>query len=77
MNDEFTLEDLKQFDGQNGHKAYVAVNRKVYDVTNSKEWNEGQHHGNSAGRDLSDAIKFSPHGTGMLKKVPMVGRLVK
>lgn len=29
----FTVEELKQFDGQDGHKAYVAVEGVVYDVT--------------------------------------------
>lgn len=41
----FTLEELVKFDGQNGHKAYVAVNGTVYDVD---AWQEGQHHGNLA-----------------------------
>jgi len=32
---EFTLEDLKKFNGKNGTPAYVACDGKVYDVSDS------------------------------------------
>ncbi len=34
----FTLEELKQFNGQNGQPAYVAVDGVVYDVSNVGPW---------------------------------------
>ncbi|HIX02475.1 MAG TPA: cytochrome B5 [Candidatus Ligilactobacillus excrementigallinarum] len=73
----FTKDELKQFDGKNGHPAYVAVEGVVYDVTNSPAWKNGEHHGNLAGNDLTDALlNQSPHGKSKLAKLPVVGKLV-
>lgn len=72
----FTVEELKKYDGQNGNKAYVAVDGKVYDVTNADEWKNGKHKGGiTAGKDLSNEINSSPHGKDVLKDVPVVGIL--
>ncbi len=71
----FTLEELSQFDGQNGHKAYVAVEGVVYDVTGVDAWKAGQHHGNTAGHDLTDVIAKAPHGKAVLGALPIVGKL--
>lgn len=72
----FTLEELKKYDGQNGNAAYVAVDGKVYDVTNNKKWKGGKHEGLTAGNDLTQELKKSPHGASVLKKLPVVGNLV-
>lgn len=75
---EFTLDELKKYDGKNGHKAYVAVEGKVYDVTDVKAWAGGEHHGNVAGTDVTDALlNKSPHGSKVLDKLTQVGKLVK
>ncbi|WP_425539532.1 cytochrome b5 domain-containing protein [Microaceticoccus formicicus] len=71
---EFTLEELKEFNGKDGKRAYVAVDGVVYDVTDSKAWKDGQHNGFEAGNDLTDAIKNeSPHGIAKLDNVVKVG----
>lgn len=44
----FTLEELKNYDGKEGRKAYIAVDGVVYDVTNVAAWQGGTHHGNNA-----------------------------
>lgn len=73
----FTKEELAKFNGQNGQPAYVAVNGIVYDVTDSKAWAGGKHHGHTAGQDLTDALlNDSPHGDRVLKNLPVVGKLV-
>lgn len=71
----FTLSELKQYNGKNGNPAYIAVNGVVYDVTNAKDWSGGSHHGYSAGQDLTQAIQQSPHGTSVLKSLPIIGKL--
>lgn len=71
----FTLDELAKYNGQNGAKAYVAVNGVVYDVTNAKNWTNGSHEGHSAGQDLSSVINQAPHGSSVLKDLPVVGKL--
>jgi predicted heme/steroid binding protein len=63
---------LKAFDGKNGHKAYVALNGKVYDVTNIDEWKDGKHYkGMVAGTDLTPYISQSPHGANIVKELDL------
>ena len=69
----FTKETLAKFDGKDGHAAYIAVNGKVYDVSANSHWNNGQHHGFEAGKDLTKEILTSPHGKAVLTRIPEVG----
>lgn len=73
---ELTLEQLKQYDGKDGNKAYVAIDGTVYDLTDIGAWKDGQHHGLTAGHDLSKEILNAPHKKSVLAKLPVVGRLV-
>lgn len=71
----FTLDELKNYDGKEGRKAYIAVDGVVYDVTNIAAWQGGTHHGNNAGNDVSDRIVKAPHGKSILEKLEVVGKL--
>lgn len=71
----FTLDELKNYDGKEGRKAYIAVDGVVYDVTNVAAWQGGTHHGNNAGSDVSDRIVKAPHGKSILEKLEVVGKL--
>lgn len=71
----FTLAQLAKYNGMNGQSAYIAVSGVVYDVTNAKGWNNGSHQGVSAGQDLTSAITQAPHGTSVLKGLPVVGKI--
>jgi len=73
---ELTLEELKEFDGKGGRKAYIAVGGTIYDVTGNLNWFRGNHNGFEAGRDLTVAIDTqSPHGRSKLVGLPIVGKL--
>ncbi len=73
---KFTLEELKQYDGKDGRPAYVAFKGKVYDVTESFLWVDGDHQGQHvAGKDLTDEMSFAPHGEETLERVKVVGVL--
>lgn len=73
-----TLEELAAYNGLEGMPAYIAVDGLIYDVTNSAFWKEGMHNGFAAGLDLTVQIKEqSPHGVGVLEKVPVVGEIVE
>lgn len=63
----FTKDDLATYNGKNGNPAYVAYKNVVYDVTNVKKWVNGEHNGNRAGNDLTQALSGSPHGETVLK----------
>lgn len=71
----FTLDELKNYDGKEGRKAYIAVDGVVYDVTNVAAWQGGTHHGKNAGNDVSDRIVKAPHGKSTLEKLEIVGKL--
>ena len=75
---ELTIEELAEFDGKDGAKAYIAVDGVIYDVTDVREWAGGSHWGKfTAGRDLTTEIKTqSPHGVSKLSGVPVVGKIV-
>jgi len=71
-----TTEALSSFDGQEGRKAVVAYEGKVYDVTSSRMWRNGVHvRRHNAGRDLSEAMEDAPHGAEVLQQVPLIGTL--
>lgn len=71
-----TLEELKQYDGQEGRPAYVAIDGVIYEVTRVSVWSGGRHQGNTAGQDLTDALKNrSPHGIRVLGNLRVVGKL--
>jgi predicted heme/steroid binding protein len=72
-----TLEELIQNDGKNGKPAWLAYQGKVYDVTDSSFWMEGEHMGmHSAGKDLTEDIEMAPHGKEKFADLKVVGDLV-
>lgn len=73
---EFTLEELAQYDGNNGKPTYVAIEGIVYDLSNVAEWAGGNHFGNTAGQDLTSEFK-SCHAMTKLNKLSKVGVLKK
>lgn len=73
---EFTVEELAAFDGTGGKAAYVAYKGKVYDVSESAMWGDGDHEGmHSAGADLTDEHDDAPHDV-YVTDFPQVGTLV-
>ena len=73
---KFTLEELSKFNGTNGNPAYIAFKGKVYDVSDSSFWLEGDHLGShQAGKDLTEEIDLAPHGPENVDRVKLVGVL--
>ena len=72
-----TPEELSRFDGSEKRPAYVAYKGKIYDVTSSKLWVEGNHvRKHLAGNDLTEALKTAPHGEEKIFQMPQVGELI-
>jgi len=73
---ELTLKELAAYNGEDGMPAYVAVDGKIYDVTDHPQWTTGEHGGNLAGTDISEKLKGAPHGVSKLDELTQVGQLV-
>jgi predicted heme/steroid binding protein/uncharacterized membrane protein len=74
---DYNPQQLMENDGQEGKPTLVAVNGKVYDLSQSKRWIAGSHmKRHKAGADLSEDIKAAPHGLDVLDRFEQVGTLV-
>jgi len=74
--DEINNANLSRFHGSEGRPAYVVVEGRIYDVTESKKWPGGRHFGkHAAGADLTSALKGAPHGPEVLEAFPQVGEM--
>ncbi len=72
-----TANELAQFDGREGRTAYIAYEGHIFDVSESKLWEEGVHFGkHRAGLDLSNYLKQAPHGREKLFPLPIMGELI-
>lgn len=72
-----TLEELSNFDGSEKRPAYIAYKGKIYDVSSSKLWVEGNHvRKHLAGSDLTEALRTAPHGEEKVLRMPLVGELL-
>jgi predicted heme/steroid binding protein/uncharacterized membrane protein len=75
---EFTPEELSSFNGKDSRPVYIALQGKVYDVSQSPLWSKGLHmNRHPAGKDLAGEISAAPHGTEVLERYPQVGVLKK
>ncbi len=73
---KFNKKELAKYDGKNSAPAYVAYNGKVYDVSSSFLWKNGNHQVfHTAGQDLTANLEQAPHGATLLEKFPVVGVL--
>ena len=72
---KFSKSDLAQFNGKNRNPAYVGFKGKVYDVTDSTQWIDGDHIGHIAGQDLTEAMEIAPHSEEVMDKMKVIGIL--
>jgi predicted heme/steroid binding protein len=74
---KFTLNELAEYNGTGGKPAYVAYKGKVYDVSASSFWLDGDHFGaHQAGKDLTEELELAPHGGEVLERTKQLGVLV-
>ncbi len=72
-----TKQELEESNGKNGKPAYLAYKGKVYDVSQSGLWSDGDHLGmHQAGKDLTGELEAAPHREENLARVKLVGDLV-
>jgi len=73
---KFSVQELNNYNGKNGKPAYVGYEGKVYDVTESIQWMEGDHMGHAAGQDLTEEMEIAPHDEDVMTRMKLVGILV-
>jgi len=74
---KITKQELQENNGKNGKPAYFAYQGKVYDVSASSFWMEGDHMGmHEAGKDLTEELEMAPHNDENFKRVKFIGELV-
>jgi predicted heme/steroid binding protein len=72
-----TQQELKENNGKNGKPAFISFKGKVYDVSESSFWLDGDHLGmHDAGKDLTEELEMAPHRDENLNRVKIVGELV-
>jgi predicted heme/steroid binding protein len=72
----FSKEELRQYNGKDGALVLIACKGKVYDVSRSFLWRNGNHQVlHNAGVDLTDSLEQAPHGEDFLERFPVVGTL--
>ncbi len=77
LTEKITRQELAENNGKNGKPAYIAFQGKVYDVTESSFWIDGDHLGqHEAGKDLTEELEMAPHREETLARVKLVGELV-
>jgi predicted heme/steroid binding protein len=75
---KFTKKQLAEYNGKNGKPVYVAYKGKVYDLSGSDLWSDGDHQGlHEPGADMTKDIEDAPHDPDELDKFPIVGELVE
>ncbi|UCD77170.1 MAG: hypothetical protein JSW26_17295 [Desulfobacterales bacterium] len=75
---EFDAGELARFNGENGNPIYVAYEGKVYDVSESRLWRNGQHmKRHRSGNDLTSDMQAAPHAADVLERYPQVGVIKK
>lgn len=71
-----TRQELESNNGKNGKPAWFAYQGKVYDVSESSFWLDGQHMGmHDAGKDLTEELDMAPHNVENFDRVKFVGEL--
>lgn len=74
---KFTIDELAKYDGKDGRPIYIAYKGKVYDLSGSDLWEDGDHQGlHEAGKDLTIDMEDAPHDPDELERFPIVGELV-
>jgi arsenite oxidase small subunit len=74
----FTQKELEQFDGKEGRPFYIVFKGKVYDLSKSQLWIEGDHMGmHTRNENLAETIKDAPHTEETLERFPIIGTFDK
>lgn len=72
---KISLRQLSLRNGQDRPEIWVAYAGRVYDVSESRLWRNGQHYEHWAGQDLTQELASAPHEADVFERFPVVGYL--
>lgn len=73
---EYTLEEVAKYNGENGGQAWVIINGNIYDASKIEKWKGGIHFGVKAGQDVTEYFKTCHNSDEKIKaKLSFVGKL--
>lgn len=68
--------DVAAKNGQEGNDSYIVYEDKIYNVTGSRLWKNGNHvNRHKAGEDLTEFMSMAPHGAEVLEKFECIGEI--
>ena len=70
-----TAAQLALRNGRDKPGVWVAYRGNVYDVSDSRLWQEGTHYEHWAGQDLTDELEDAPHTDNVFSKFKIIGTL--
>lgn len=74
---EYTIDEVAKHNGP-GAGVWFVYQDKIYDVSKSDLWSDGDHQGmHTGGRDLSNEMGDAPHDEDVLTRYPVIGVLKK
>ena len=73
---QYSKAQLALRNGQDKEEIWVAYQGKVYDVSPSRLWKNGQHYEHWAGQDLTHELPDAPHTEAVFEKFKVIGKLV-
>jgi predicted heme/steroid binding protein len=77
LSQKITRQELEANNGKDGKPAWIAYQGKVYDVSESSFWLDGEHMSmHNAGKDLTEDLEMAPHREENFSRVKYVGELV-
>ena len=71
----YTRSQLALRNGQDKPDIWIAYRGIIYDVTDSRLWNNGKHYEHWAGQDLTGELKDAPHTASVFEKFKAIGQL--
>jgi len=72
-----SVKDLRLFDGRYNRPAYVGYKGKIFDVTESRYWSNGEHFfRHYTGQDLTPYLQDAPHGAENILRRPLAGEIM-
>jgi predicted heme/steroid binding protein len=73
---QYSKSQLALRNGQDKPEIWVAYQGKIYDVSRSRLWRNGNHYEHWAGQDLTSELPDAPHNENVFDKFEVVGELV-